>query len=249
MKPVYYDYITKKDMEKQCESISIDIDSPYTYNGKFVPRVTSILADMLHEDYLMDWANNVGLYQHKKHSYYRDIATTVGTIVHEAINKYMTYGEQLQLCDVSEQCKKQVYNCWNAFLTWWNLISHTQYRILLQEYTMITSYCGGTLDLLMSINEVTYLIDFKTSGAISFKYFLQLAAYRRMLKETKNIDVDAIMVVRLDKKKAIYEQIVVDLYDSDQYKFMEHCDSCFMSILNGYYHRYMVENTMMDLYI
>ena len=173
MKPVFYDCIKEyKDMEKQCESISMDIDSPYTYNGKLVPRVTSVLSDMLHEDYLMDWANNVGLYQHKRHSYYRDFATTVGTTIHEAIEKYITAGEELQMNEVPEQYRKQVYNCWNAFLSWWELISHTKYQIILQEYTMVTPYCGGTLDLLMNINGTVYLIDFKTSNSISFKYFL-----------------------------------------------------------------------------
>ena len=246
--PVYYDCLTSyKDIEKQCESISIDIDSPYRYNGQIVPRVTSILSDMLHEDYLMDWANNVGLYQHKRYTYYRDLATDIGSIVHEAIETYMRTGEEIQIDNIAEQYKKQVYKCWDAFMSWWELISHTQHKVILQEYTMITPYCGGTLDLLMTINGSTYLIDFKTSSSISFKYYLQLAAYRRMLKETLDITADNMMIVRLDKKKGVYEQSILNLYNNDHYNFIKYCDSCFMNILFGYYNRYLVENMIMDL--
>ena len=65
----------------------------YLYNNKPVPRVTEILSDMLHEDYLMEWANNVGLYQHKSHIEYRDEATAIGTYVHESIERYIKYNE------------------------------------------------------------------------------------------------------------------------------------------------------------
>ena len=43
-------------------------DSNYMYNGIVVPRTTHILSSMLHEEYLMQWANAIGLYKRKKYT-------------------------------------------------------------------------------------------------------------------------------------------------------------------------------------
>ena len=59
---------------------AIDFETPYKYENIYVPRVTTILSEMLHEEYLMDWANSVGLYQHKKHTEYTDRACDIGTL-------------------------------------------------------------------------------------------------------------------------------------------------------------------------
>ena len=49
-------------------NINIDIhDSNYFYNGVVVQRTTHILSSMIHEEYLMQWANVLGLYKRKKY--------------------------------------------------------------------------------------------------------------------------------------------------------------------------------------
>ena len=63
MKPFTYNEIKDSSLEKEMNLLLSDIsfeESPYMYGSNYVPRVTSILSDMLHEEYLMRWANYMG---------------------------------------------------------------------------------------------------------------------------------------------------------------------------------------------
>ena len=60
----------------------------YLYNDLPVPRASDIL-DMVNNPYLLDWANRVGLYQHKSHVEYQDLALSIGTYVHDFIYNYI----------------------------------------------------------------------------------------------------------------------------------------------------------------
>ena len=83
---------TKSKMFKILDTVNkIDLESPYSFEGNPVPRVTSILSEMLHEDYLMTWANNVGLYQHKKHTEYNEIACLIGELSHKGFEISVRY--------------------------------------------------------------------------------------------------------------------------------------------------------------
>ena len=99
----------------------------YLYNNKPVPRVTEILSDMLHEDYLMEWANNVGLYQHKSHIEYRDEATTIGTYVHEFIERYIKYNEYPDFDYIHHNIRYKVVNAFTAFTKWLSIINKSEY--------------------------------------------------------------------------------------------------------------------------
>ena len=65
-------------------------DSPYTYNGVHVPRVTEILGSMLTEEYLMYWAQKMGRYG-KNIDDLRDSAADKGTIVHSFCEEFLRY--------------------------------------------------------------------------------------------------------------------------------------------------------------
>ena len=89
MHPILFNKPMNSSLEKEMNSIFIDInDSPYEYEGIKVPRVTHILSEMIHEDYLMDWANYVGRYKRQNHNDIRDHSAYIGTNVHSAIEKY-----------------------------------------------------------------------------------------------------------------------------------------------------------------
>ena len=244
MKPFLFNRVQDDEILDRCKKMHLPmLDSPYTYKGYKVPRVTSVLADMLNEEYLITWANNVGLFQRKKHTYYRNKATTIGSAVHNAIEERI----QFQITPDFENIKDAkdrlaASQSYNAFDSWWSIIE-SKSRVILEEYTLITEYCGGTLDLLININGKLYLLDFKTSSQMSFKYYVQLAAYRRMLYDLLGYIVDGVIVLRLDKKTGRYEESVLDFSVYDDLLFIERCDSLFISILYGYYCRSMVESS------
>lgn len=244
MKPFLFNTIYDDYNVDRCTKLNMELlESPYSYKGKFVPRVTTIIADMLAEEYLITWANSVGLYQHKKHTYYRDKATNIGSHVHEAIEDYIQNRNLPDFNDIIDYTdRKKAYNSFNGFMKWWRIIERNNYKILMEEAPLVTSYCGGTLDLLMKINGKIYLIDFKTSSQLSFKHFVQLAAYRRMLYDTYGIIIDGTILLKLDKNTGEFEEEVLNFSNHKDLEFINQCDQLFVSILYGYYNRYIVEN-------
>ena len=64
--------IKEKDLQSilnRLSKIEIQSKSNYIYDEKRVPRVTEILSAMLHEDFLMKWANNLGFKKISPFSY------------------------------------------------------------------------------------------------------------------------------------------------------------------------------------
>ena len=219
------------------------INSDYIFNGVAVPRVTAILSDMLHEDGLMGWSNYIGLVKRQKYKDVLDEAANKGTYVHNAIEEYLQNGGQLNSNEVPDAYRDQVYTAWTSFLCWWDLISRfNKVEILMQEQPLVCEYYGGTLDLLLKINEKVVLVDFKTSNHLSYKYLIQLSAYKHMLKQIHNIDVDAVLVLRLDKNVCDFEEIMLRMDDEEDAELLSHCLTCFHSLVIGYYERKYIEN-------
>lgn len=243
-KPVLFNRVYNDDILDRCKEIQIELEeTPYEMNGKKIPRVTSILSSMLSEEFLLAWANSVGLYQHKSYTYYRNKATNIGSAVHEAICMFIQEGKvsefnELRNLDEKDAAKKS----FSAFYDWWSVIQKNRYQVILQEAPMITDYCGGTLDLFMAINGRKYLIDFKTSSQLGFKYYLQLAAYRRMLFDVYGYTCDGCILLRLDKKSGKYQEVILDLNNYNDLEFMNDCDRTFISLLYAYYNRMKIES-------
>lgn len=219
------------------------IDSIYEYNNILVPRVTSILSAMLHEDYLMKWSNSIGLYQHKKYEDVLNMSADIGSFVHSAIEKFLSKNEPLDINNIPLNYRFKVNNAFNSFLLWWNIISsNNDIKILMTEETLVCKYFGGTLDLLIQINGKIYLVDFKTSNHPSYKYFLQLSAYRYMLRETKNINIDGCIILMLDKSDYIFREMPLIFENQNELDFMNRCEDTFMSLVFSYYQRLDIES-------
>ena len=63
--------------------VETQIQNGYTnQDGVVVPRVTHILSAMLHEDYLIPWANAMGLYKQLKYEDIINKATDTGSATH-----------------------------------------------------------------------------------------------------------------------------------------------------------------------
>ena len=89
----------------------------------------------------------------------------------------------------------------DAFKEWWHGINEChRVKVLGQEQSLFCEYFAGTYDLLISIDDKPYLIDFKTSNHVGYKYFMQLAAYRYLLYSQKNINVEGCIILQFDKQ-------------------------------------------------
>lgn len=217
-------------------------DSSYMYNGKIVPRVTHVLSEMLHEDSLMGWSNYIGLYKRQKYKEVLDRAADIGSHTHNAIEKYLVYNEKLDSDTIPLYIRTEVVNTYSAFLEWWKYVSEHNVEIIMQEQPMSCPYYGGTLDLLIKIDGKIYLVDFKTSNHIGYKYYLQLAAYRRMLYTEYGIDIDGCILLQLSKTSPTFNEYMIDLYRFEDQYFMIQCDQAFLSLVYAYYHRHNVIN-------
>lgn len=225
-------------------------DGKYTYNGNYVPRVTEILSAMLHEDYLMVWSNNIGLYQRKKYQEFLDNASYIGTWTHQFIDDYIEKNSYKLSNADTENIKtlKSIDNGVKSFILWYNdILKNNTMDIIALEKELSCPYFGGTLDGLLKINNEVYLIDFKTSNHISYKYFLQLAAYKYMLS-LQGIELNGCIILQVDKKKPSYEEYVLDLSNKKHFDFMELCTNTFFSLVYAYYNRLEVEKQYKNIF-
>ena len=214
----------------------------YQYQGYNIPRVTEILSSMLHENFLMVWSNSIGLYKRQKYKDVLDQAATKGSYVHDAIEDYIQNGNELDLDTVTAGYRTEVSYAYGSFKAWWAIISRRNIRIVMQEQKLVCPWFGGTLDLLLEIDGKVYLLDFKTSNHPSYKYFLQLAAYRYILKYYYGIEIYGCGIVKLNKKVIEFEEFIIDKSNSDYEEFMNLCERTFLSLVYAYFNRLNTEN-------
>lgn len=144
----------------------------YHINGRGIPSVTELLS-FIDSEGLIGWANRIGR-QGLDNKEVANKAAEFGTMVHESIENYL-------------KGKKYTDNvCLDAFKEWWTGINSChRVRIIGQEQSIVCEYFAGTYDLLITIDDKPYLVDFKTSNHVGYKYFMQLAAYRYLLYTQK----------------------------------------------------------------
>lgn len=217
--------------------VEMNSSDRYMYNGKNVPRVTEVLSKMISEEKLMSWANSLGF----KHQRYKDVlskAAVFGTKIHHGIECFLK-GEK-----VPEDTPSI---CFKAFQEWWKIIETTDYEIVGQEQKLVCEWYGGTYDCLMKINGKLYLIDFKTSNHVTYKYYLQLAAYSKVLREKENINIDGVLILQLNKYQPKYKEYILDLSIPEHREYFNLCERTFESILYSYYHIHYLEENFNDL--
>lgn len=219
------------------EVVSIDINSKsntyYNSEGKQVPRVTEIISRMIHNDGLMYWANALG-FRGLKYSTELNRAANTGTIAHAAIERFL-----------KEKLKTKDNIPFLGFLSWYNLLTE-DLKLTIEpiyiEHKMACDWFGGTLDALLRIGDKIYLVDFKTSNHVTFTYFLQLAAYRFMLRVVEGINVDGVIVLQLDKDEPGFNEYLLEFDIPDHLDFINHCELTFLSLVYAFYNIHKAEN-------
>lgn len=216
-------------------------DSPYKYNNNQVARVTKVLHSMISEDYIAQWANSLG---YKRLSYKKtlEIAAEKGTITHSLIETFLKTGNDPIFEEIHPYFRDSVKNAYCSFKDWWKKINDScLVEIIYSEHEIITPAYGGTIDLLIKIDNEYYLIDFKTSNNPSFKYFIQLASYKMALEEIEHISARGCIILQLSKTEIMFYEYLADYTNDMHKKFMSDCFSLFQSLLDGYYKRLNVE--------
>ena len=216
---------------------AVEASNKYKYNDRFVPRETSIISEMMHSDALMYWANNLGF----KGIRYRDFmndAAKIGTAAHHAIEIFL----------------KEKLSCTNnipflGFKSWYDTLvsGNNKIEIIGVEEHLVCKWFGGTYDALFTINGAYYLIDFKTSNHITFKYFLQLAAYMYMLKE-KGIILSGVIVLQLNKEEIGFNEYLLNFSIPEHKQFIDNCMNTFFSLVYAYYNVKEVEEMYENIY-
>lgn len=219
-------------------------DSPYYFNGKPVPRVTNILSAMLHEEYLMNWAEKMGRFNVDRNEILEN-AASIGSAVHEWCENFLRYRMVPDFSNTPRTKRNmKMINAFNSFMTWiYDLEANHIWKPVMMEVPLVNELYGGTLDALLEIDGRLCIIDFKTSNQMSYKYVLQVIAYRYTLREVYGINVDRLYVLRFNKTKVeMPEELLLDLEKPDVLEFANNCENMFLALVYAYYNRNMVEN-------
>ena len=230
------EYIDKEHITQAIKTLDFsinNIDGKAHYMNKeeiYVPRVTDIISHCSDQEGIIHWANSLG-FRRLKYKDELDKAATIGTNTHEAIEMYLKTG-----IETPNNTPLQ------GFINWYSYIkSKNKVEVLKIEEPLIGSSFGGTCDLLISINDKKYIVDYKTSNKVRINHFLQLSAYRALLFELYGMVVDGVLVLHLDKKIPAYEEYVLDFSITEHYIFIENCYRTFLSMAYCYYNSFYVE--------
>jgi len=221
-----------------------DVDHTYIPASKYIskkghnlPRVTSVINEMIHSDVLMYWANSLGF----KGTRYKDFmseAAKAGTEAHHRIELFLK--DKLDSTDNIPYLgfKEWYYNIMNG--------GHI-FEVLGSEVELTCEWYAGTCDAVVAIDGRNFLIDFKTSNHVTYKYFLQLAAYKNIL-ETNGIKIDGVIVLQLYKDEVGFNEYILDFNNLNHLAFINECTNTFFSLLYGYYNIHKIESLFREIY-
>ena len=161
--------------------------------GVYYPSVTTILQYMPKNKFFESWLKDVG---HNADLIMRR-AGKEGTQVHEAAEA-LVKGEEVSWMDDYGNAKYSQL-VWEMILKFHNFWStHKPELISTEDFVWSDEYkYAGTADLVVKMNNETWLLDIKTSNSIHKSYDLQLASYAKALEESKNIKIERTGIIWL----------------------------------------------------
>jgi len=161
--------------------------------GVYYPSVTTILQYMPKNKFFESWLKDVG----HNADYIMRKAGKEGTQVHEAAEA-LVKGEEVSWMDDYGNAKYSQL-VWEMILKFHNFWStHKPELISTEDFVWSDEYkYAGTADLVVKMNNETWLLDIKTSNSIHKSYDLQLASYAKALEESKNIKIERTGIIWL----------------------------------------------------
>ncbi len=193
-------------------------------DGTVVPGVTTVTG-LLSKPSLVRWANKLGLEGIDSASVTEQSAR-IGTLTHAMICACLL-GEAFDPERADPGELRQAEEAFRCFLRW---REEHSLRPILCEASLVSAKLryGGTPDCYCILDGKPVLLDFKTGKRIYDEYFVQLAAYARLLRE-QGYPVEELRVLRLGKAEEDCEARGV----AEQEKWF----SLFENLLNIYYLR------------
>lgn len=198
----------------------------YTWGGKFVPGVTSILG-CLGKPALVPWAVGLAsdhwlsaikagrvdydsIHKESKLAHRKKVqeAANIGHNVHSYAECFFKNKELPTLA--TDQAKLGA----EAFHKWMDAhhveILASEHRVFSMQY-----YFAGTCDFVAKVDGVLGIGDIKTSSGIYPEMRFQTAAYQQALQEEKEIKFETRWIVRFDKKTGEFEAKQFNNFDAD----------------------------------
>ena len=176
-------------------------------DGTRVPGATTVTG-LLNKPYLIKWANNLGL-DGIDSSKYVDEAAKTGTLAHALVLEHLTGGK----VDLTQYSPQQIDLAENSIISYFEWEKRHAVEPVWCERPMVSERMryGGTIDCLAYVDGELELIDFKTGKAVYEEYFVQTAAYRKLLEEN-GFDVRRIRILRIgrDETEGFEERVMTD---------------------------------------
>ena len=173
------------------------VDSRFykTQDGDFVPSVTTVCECYPKGAGYYNWLKEVG----KDADEIRDEAGRRGSVVHKLTEDYDA-GKEVNLVNDRGSIDYKL-NEWAMFEKYVEFRSRFDFTVDAIELNIISKELGyaGTIDRIIDLYGKKILVDIKTSNAIYTSYWLQLAAYRNLLK-SQGINVDKVAILWLNAK-------------------------------------------------
>lgn len=212
-------------MTKKPEARPVRVRQRYRLeDGTVVPGVTTVTG-LLSKPSLVRWANKLGL-EGIDASRVTEQSARIGTLAHAMIRASLL-GETYDPGQADPAELGQAEEAFRCFLRWREGHSlrpvHCEHSFVSQALRY-----GGTPDCYCILDGDPVLLDFKTGKRIYDEYFVQLAAYARLLRE-QGYPVRELRVLRLGRAEEDCEERSV----TEQEKWF----SLFENLLNIYYLR------------
>jgi predicted RecB family nuclease len=167
----------------------------YSENGVPVPSVTTILDAYPKGPEYFAWLKKMG----EDSDTIRDEAGKRGSKVHDMTEKYDN-GIEVSLIGETDEVSVSLmeWAMFSRYVEFSNRFPHENAAIEMHVISEALGY-AGTLDRIIVLNGKRLLIDIKTSNAVYDSYWLQLAAYKNLLRKM-GTEVDGAAILWLNAK-------------------------------------------------
>lgn len=166
-----------------------------TDKGNYLPSVTTILDCYPKPAAFYDWLKKVG----EDADTIRDEAGNRGSVVHKLTERYDA-GEEVNLINEDGNVDYKLIE-WAMFERYVEFRRRFQVNIIHSELHLLSDKLGfaGTLDRVIEFNGRMLILDIKTSNSLYDHYWLQMAAYERLLNEVQpELKIDGYCVLWLN---------------------------------------------------
>lgn len=200
-----------------------------TDSGAYVPSVTTILSAYPKPASFYEWLKKVG----EDADTIRDEAGNRGSTVHK-LTELFDEGHEVSMMDENGNIGYKLIE-WNMLEKYVDFRLRYEMDIIHTELHLSSDILGmaGTLDRVIRMNGRTLILDIKTSNSLYDHYWLQLAAYKRLLAEVQpDLKIDGYAILwlnsqhRTEGKKGTVQGIgwclkeqEADQFESDWKKF------------------------------